>query len=525
MDIKIVRGKVQRSKSVVQQLWRCYWLTQLKYKMMAEGTESSLLLQTPDTDAEKDTDVFHDTECPEISMLLKVVQVTGKSLPVGSFTEGQIMREFVKRTGKEPINITLLGPTRTIVEFKKGTEVISLMFKFHGMTQWDDLSVDISCWMTTKNKLLELCRESSSVGKEREEIKRKRELLHQERLQYEHQLGQMVDKIGSRIEQLDQRSESEAPTVPSGIVTPEVVSPRQEFQSLVMAPGLPLFSGTEPVPREEGNYRQWKFQVRGMRSSCPEYAVRSALITSVRGEASSLVSVVGFNAPLGMILEAMEKRFGKVPTTDRLQQEFFQLQQDKGERVQHFASRSERTFKKLQEAFPDRYGDLQLKERLFHGVNQQTRDSMQFLYTKESTTYDNLLAAIKEAEMEWSESRNKVRVEGAVVEEKEDELVELKKHIDKLTATVKSSSIKGKNKSGKTTGNSARKEDHGKQSKGPGVSSAGPFKPHQNPIQCYKCEGWGHGWRECATKGNMDWGRVRGEPTPIENPDPNNTPQ
>ena len=168
----------------------------------------------------------------------------------------------------------------------------------------------------------------------------------------DYQLGQMVDKIGSRIEQLDRRSESEAPSLPSGIVTPEVISPRQELQSLVMAPGLPLFSGTERVLREEGNYEQWKFQVRGMCSSCPESTVQSALITSVRGEASSLVSFVGFNAPLSMILEAMEKRFGKVPTTDRHQQEFFQLQQDNGERVQHFASWLERTFKKLQEAFP-----------------------------------------------------------------------------------------------------------------------------------------------------------------------------
>ena len=186
-----------------------------------------------------------------------------------------------------------------------------------------------------------------------------------------------------------------------------------------------------------------------MKSSCPEAAVRSALIASVRGEASSLVSFVGFNAPLGMILEAMEKRFGKVPTTDRLQQEFFQLQQDKGERVQHFAGRLEKTFKRLQEVFPDRYGEIQLKERLFHGVNQQTRDSMRFLYTKESTTYDSLLAAIKEAESEWNESKSQLRVKSAVVCDREDQMEELKKRLDKLTATVKSSNVKEKPKGNK----------------------------------------------------------------------------
>ena len=73
-----------------------------------------------------------------------------------------------------------------------------------------------------------------------------------------------------------------------------------------MAPGLPLFSGSEPTPRDEGTYDQWKFQVKGMRSSCLEMAVHSTLITSVRGEVSELVGFVGFNAPLSVILEAIK---------------------------------------------------------------------------------------------------------------------------------------------------------------------------------------------------------------------------
>ena len=98
-----------------------------------------------------------------------------------------------------------------------------------------------------------------------------------------------------------------------------------------MAPGLPLFSGSEPTPCDEGTYDQWKFQVKGMHSSYSEAAVRSALITSVRGEASELVGFVSFNAPLTVILEVIDKRFGKKLTADRLQQEIFQFQQEKGE--------------------------------------------------------------------------------------------------------------------------------------------------------------------------------------------------
>ena len=79
---------------------------------------------------------------------------------------------------------------------------------------------------------------------------------------------------------------------------------------------------------------------------------------------------------------------------------------------------------------------------------------------------------------------------------------------------------KEKKKTGKT---SPRKEDPRTKTKGPATTSAGPFRLDQKPMQCYKCEGWGHGWRECATKGNVDWGRVHREPAPTEHqiPDTN----
>ena len=154
---------------------------------------------------------------------------------------------------------------------------------------------------------------------EREVNEQEKFQLNAEKHHYQQQLGQMVEKIGSQIEQLDWKIDSEAPLLPSGIVTPLVGSPRQDVQQLVIAPGLPLFSRSKPIPHDEGTYDQWKFQVSGMRSSCTEPAVRSDLITSLQGKASKLIGFMGFRAPLRKILEAMDKRFGKHSTTDHLQ--------------------------------------------------------------------------------------------------------------------------------------------------------------------------------------------------------------
>ena len=305
---------------------------------MANKTESEL-------DAVEQA-IYHDVDDNELSMLLRVSQLSGKSLPIGSFTERKISQVVQGTTGVAPIALTLLDPSEVLMEFERSTSVVEVAMILHALSDWDDLNIQTYCVMARCESLIDMFRE-------KEESEKEKQLLCEEKIKYQSQLGQVVERIGSQIEQLDRKIELDGPVIPQGIVTPPMGSPRQEVQQLVMAPGLPLFSGCEPTPHDEGTYDQWKFQVKGMRSSCSETAVRSTLVTSVRGEASELVGFVGFNAPLSVILEVIDKRFGKKSAADRLQQEFFQLQQEKGERIQHFASRLERAFRKLQEAFPN----------------------------------------------------------------------------------------------------------------------------------------------------------------------------
>ena len=123
---------------------------------------------------------------------------------------------------------------------------------------------------------------------------------------------------------------------------------------------------------------------------------------------------------------------------------------------------------------------------------------MRFLYMKETTTYDTLLAAIKEVEIEWLESKGQIRVKAATVVDRKDEIEELRKKLDQLTTTVKSSNFKGvrpkkepKGSPSPSKPNSPRKkEDPRRNLKGPAKTSAGPFKPGQSNFQCHKCGGW-----------------------------------
>ena len=244
--------------------------------------------------------------------------------------------------------------------------------------------MNIHCIAAPKAHLLEIFSKKEQLKRETQQLIREKEALYQKKYQCEERLTTVLHQMSAKIDHLDRKFE-EAPTIPSWIVTHEqlheIASPRGEQQhllvsapptQLVMSSSLPLFSGSDPTPKDECTYEQWRFQVKGMRSSCPEQTVKTAVITSVRGEASEAISFAGFHAPLSVLLEAMDDRFGRKLTSDRLQQDFYQLQQEKGEKIQHFAGRLEKAFKKLQDVFPDHYQQKHLKEQLFHSVNQQT---------------------------------------------------------------------------------------------------------------------------------------------------------
>ena len=54
----------------------------------------------------------------------------------------------------------------------------------------------------------------------------------------------------------------------------------QSEMKISKPPQICIFSGQESVPKEEGNYNQWEFQVRGTIATHTENSMRAAIINS-----------------------------------------------------------------------------------------------------------------------------------------------------------------------------------------------------------------------------------------------------
>ena len=118
--------------------------------------------------------------------------------------------------------------------------------------------------------------------------------------------------------------------------------------------------------------------------------------------------------------------------------------------MQQYAGRLENQYKRLKATFPERYGDGQLKERLYFGMILGLRNATRYLYKKPDTTYEDLLDMAREAELEFTESKGvSARMKSLGVTEKADntKLQELNNWLDNLTATLKAANVKVKPKS------------------------------------------------------------------------------
>ena len=204
---------------------------------------------------------------------------------------------------------------------------------------------------------------------------------------------------------------------------------------------LPPFSGANPVLKDEASCEQWVWQAKEALKSCTAGAVRITIVQSVWGEVREFTAAVGFEESV----EKVEDRFGEKWTADGLQQDFYKIAQGKNEKVRQFARILEAQFKKLKEKVPRCYDNGMLKECLFHGMHQQLKDSIQFCYKREETTYEELFREAVEAEKEKNPETKvtSLKVKSAVVSEDQIGIQDLKQKIDALATVVKSSTLGG----------------------------------------------------------------------------------
>ena len=467
---------------------------------------------------------------------------------MGSFTERSAARRVYNSTGVVVERVTMVTPTDALIEFASGTLVVAIAQELHQIKEWEDISVWVTCLMGHKDYIMQLCRERA----ENEEQKRMREVeterMREDQQEQHEKLSELINKVNDqarlvgeiqqgnfaipkesapRISLLQGQSVTSTgsvPRIPSSLHTPTGVysnvnphhqqnHPRKDTKN----PDLPTFSGEIPTPKGEVEYDNFIFQLQMLRSSYMDDVIQNVIVASVRTHAKIAIRAIGYGSSLDAMIRQLENRFGLGETMDILGQQFHQLMQQLKERVGEFSGNLEYKFRLLQEKCPGRLTEDQLRDRLFHGMSDKLRDSVRFLYSQPGCDFNTLLKAAMTCKNE-AVSRASTRAKSMQVDTNENTEVaktgisSIREELDQMNAILKGANFKNNNGYKKRD-----KQDIRNKLKGPGTSAAGPFRRGKKPVQCYRCNGWGHYKLQCPNEepieGSKEWENLHGEET------------
>ena len=171
------------------------------------------------------------------------------------------------------------------------------------------------------------------------------------------------------------------------------------------------FSGTEPTPPpdDELNFDQWCIDVRSYQVSYPDNILLPAIQKSIVGRAKSVIRHLGPSYTVEEVIIVLTQEYEGVASSDVIFKDFYQLRQERNEKVQIFSIRLQDMLTKLSIRFPDHVPkedhDKILKDRFFYGIKSELQNSIRHLYDSESITFSQLLVKARRNEEEETASR------------------------------------------------------------------------------------------------------------------------
>ena len=134
----------------------------------------------------------------------------------------------------------------------------------------------------------------------------------------------------------------------------------------------------------EVSFDQWVFEVKGVQKSCGEVILQEAITHSLQGTANNSVWYLGPGASVAEILDKLMTFYRMVTCFDILMQQFYGLQQEKGEHVASFLIRIEGDMSDIGSKYPNRMfegGATRLLWQLLHyGLCRPLQDNLQVVY-------------------------------------------------------------------------------------------------------------------------------------------------
>ena len=210
-----------------------------------------------------------------LSILVKVTKEDGESLPYGEVSVELIEEIFQNNVGITPLEVLILNDQDALVDLADGVSVTEIAMAVHGEGRLRDQTIRVGCLISGRASLMSMEKEMEEYRLQKEDLeKEKLELEAREResritLQedsiwmknefagYQVQMNELMMRVTEQLNSLEMmRKETERK------MKRESRGGRNEAERIDKLPSFPLFSGTEPTPKDECGIETFLFQVR-----------------------------------------------------------------------------------------------------------------------------------------------------------------------------------------------------------------------------------------------------------------------
>ena len=247
-------------------------------------------------EGEFSAETFHEIEsdevCPtKMCLLIKITQSGQRPLPVGVITERSIMALVKRVSNVTPIGVTIMNDVDVVVEFGRGARLFEISASLHATTVWDKYQVSIGCIFSDKRIIVDMVRDVEKVREAHHRTQQKYDELMAEEKKHRTDIQDLLERFELQVRRVELTSERIASIAdmqkatssgtPSAhtVDTPKLISSVEDHYMKSYDKALPFrtpnfstFSGIEPVPKGEGSYDQFMFQIKGYRGSYTDEA-------------------------------------------------------------------------------------------------------------------------------------------------------------------------------------------------------------------------------------------------------------
>ena len=377
--------------------------------------------QSSSTDYES---IHSSPELHKLVLLMRICHYEGEPIDLEFFTQNNIRELCISTKGHyDPFNVEIMSEYEACLTFKREVTLGMVAGELMSIEDWMGVPVVITVLILGRNKIgaiLEARERHRQTVRQKEienegnlhirdrELEKEKVKLEQEIQEYSGKQGNL-EKVVEGLSEKIQKMETQLISG-KGFSTSSAQNLLGSFGNLTISfqvkadLDIGKFSGTEPVANNKLTFDQWRIDVRSYQTSVPDHILLPAVRKSIIGKEQSVVRTLGPNYSVEDIIRCLAREYEGVASSDIVFKEFYQLKQERGEKVQIFSIRLRDALTNLTSRFPERVPaedhDKMLRDRFFYGIKAEMRNSIRHLYDNEKVTFGELLMKVRQNEDE-----------------------------------------------------------------------------------------------------------------------------